>query len=86
MVKSASGGRVSIGAQVRFEDIFPGGAPAGGNFTTTQGFSNASSQVSTIYAAPLLNIGVTIGIVGSIIDPATGNKGNADTIWLTINK
>ncbi len=83
--RSGNNGKVSMGAEVQFEDIFPGGVRVGGHFTTIRASSNASSQASTIYAAPLLGVGTTIGIVGSIIDPVRSINGKADTIWLTIN-
>jgi hypothetical protein len=84
-LSNTSGGNVSAGARVVFEDVFTNGSSVGGRFRATAASSNAFSQTSTFYspgfaAAP----GSTIFLKVTVLDSQGQKTGIRDSVPITV--
>jgi hypothetical protein len=83
---NADTGKVSLNYRVKFEDILDDQGSAGGMFRGTDSLSNASSQVSTIYAAGGYSVGTRIHIRCTLLDSLGNKTPKVDSAYIYINK
>lgn len=84
-LKTADEKKVSVGAEVIFEDSIPNFEDKHGRFRNQKLFSDSNSQVFALYSAPPLPIGTDIYIIVTIIESGIKST-KRDRIALTVNQ
>jgi hypothetical protein len=85
LLANSTGGKVSTGAKVVFEDFLPGGIPANGTFRMVNINSDMNSQVSGIYSIGNVTLGTKISIVCTVLNDLGQKTSVGDTLTFIVN-